>query len=59
MTGAHSIEQQEIDRQVQALRQRQRRLAKLPIHKAKRESLKFLIKAGIVTKQGKLASHYR
>jgi len=59
MTNAQLVEQQEIDRQVKALRRRQRRLAKLSVPKAKRESMKFLVEAGIVTKQGKLAASYR
>ena len=59
MTSAQTIEKQEIDRQLKALRQRQQRLAELSEQEAKRESMKFLVEAGIVTKQGKLAASYR
>jgi hypothetical protein len=59
MTNTQLLERQAIDRRVKAIRQRQLRLAKLSIPEAKRESLRFLIEAGIVTKNGKLASNYR
>jgi hypothetical protein len=59
MTDAQLTEQQEIDRQELALRRRQRRLAKLPVLQDRRESLRTLIAAGIVTRQGKLAASYR
>jgi hypothetical protein len=59
MTSAQAIEKQEISRQMKALRKRQQLLAELSDQEAKRESLKFLIEAGIVTKQGKLAASYR
>jgi hypothetical protein len=59
MTNAQTIEQQDIKRQLLALRRRQKRLASLSEQAAKRESMRFLIEAGIITKQGKLAASYR
>lgn len=59
MTTTQANPQNEIARQVSALRKRQRRLAALSPAEAKRESLALLKAAGIVTKQGKLAVGYR
>ncbi len=59
MTSAQTLQKQQIDRQLKALRQRRQRLAELPEEEAKRESMKFLVEAGIVTKQGRLATSYR
>jgi hypothetical protein len=59
MTNTQTLEQRDIKRQLQALRKRQKRLASLSEQAAKLESMRFLVEAGIVTKQGKLATSYR
>ena len=48
-----------ISRQLEALRKQLVDLAKLPTDLAKQEALKQLVGAGILTRQGKLATHYR
>ncbi len=59
MVASAHIKDPEIACQIQAFEQRRKRLAKLSAKQAKLEALQFLMSAGIVTRQGKLTSHYR